>query len=156
MFDLVPPGLTPLHLIVLDAWLARNVSDVSLASGTSLFAPWPAGQCSIPVQKPSALLHLHQCCLRLGQPEGHVHGPVEVDSGGQCGLRLLPLAGPGVEGAEAEVAMRLQGAHVEFLSQGEGLAVVGGGLVDVRRLATPSNLAEETEGMRLVAASDVG
>ena len=71
-------------------------------------------------------------------------------------MRLLPLAGPGVEGAEPQVAMRLQRAHAEFLGQGEGLAVVGGGLVDVRGLAMHGDLAEEPAGMRLVAAARVG
>ncbi len=38
----------------------------------------------------------------------------------------------------------------------EGLAVVGGSLVDVRGLATPGDLAEEPVGMRLVAMPGVG
>ena len=38
-------------------------------------------------------LHLRQRRLRLGQPEGHVHGAVQVDGGGQGGAGLLPLAG---------------------------------------------------------------
>ena len=37
-------------------------------------------------------LHLCQCGLRLGQPEGHVHGAIEVDSCGQFGTGLLSLA----------------------------------------------------------------
>ena len=67
-----------------------------------------------------------------------------------CGL--LPLPGPGVEGAEPQVAMRLQWAHAQFLSQGEGLTVVGGGLGDIRGSAMRGDLAEEAQGMRLVAA----
>src|SRR5262249_15954007 len=46
--------------------------------------------------------------------------------------------------------------HAQFLSQGEGLVVMGCGLVDVWGLATYGNVAEETVGMRLIAASDVG
>ena len=38
-------------------------------------------------------LHLRQCGFGLGQPEGHVHGPVEVDGGGQGGAGLLSTAG---------------------------------------------------------------
>ena len=70
-------------------------------------------------------------------------------------MRLLSLAGPGVEGAETEVAVRLQRAHAEFLGQGEGLVVVGGGLVDVWGLATHDDVAEKPVGMRLVAGSCV-
>jgi hypothetical protein len=72
---------------------------------------------------------LRQGGFRLGQPKGHLHGTVEVDRGAQLRLRLLPLAGLGVEGAESQVAMRLQRAHAQFLGQGQGLAVVGGGLL---------------------------
>src|SRR6266849_5994777 len=35
-------------------------------------------------QSASPPLHLHQCGLRLGQPERHVHGPIQGD-----GYRLL-------------------------------------------------------------------
>jgi hypothetical protein len=42
--------------------------------------------------------------------------------------------------------MRLQRTHADLLSQGKGLAVVGFGLVDVRGLATPGDLAEEPAG----------
>src|SRR5947207_8218638 len=46
--------------------------------------------------------------------------------------------------------------HAQFVSQGEGLAVMGCGLVDVWGLATCGNVAEETVGMRLIAAPCVG
>ena len=71
-------------------------------------------------------------------------------------MRLLLLASPGVEGAEPQVAMRLQRAHAQFLGEGEGLTVVGGGLVEVWGLATHGALAEESQRMHLVAASCVG
>src|SRR5439155_10339832 len=103
-----------------------------------------------------SLLYLHQRRLGLGQPERHIHGTEEVDSCGQCGTSLLPLADLGEEGPETQVAMRLQRAHANFLSQGKGLAVVAGSLVDVRGLATPGDLTEETAGMRLIAASCMG
>ena len=38
------------------------------------------------------LLYLREHCLCLRQPEGHVHGAVEVDGRGQFGTSLLPLA----------------------------------------------------------------
>src|SRR5262245_34472117 len=63
-------------------------------------------------------LHLRQCGLSLGQPEGHVHGTVQGDGGGQLGTGLLPLAGGGVQGTEAEVTVGLQWTHAEFFGQG--------------------------------------
>src|SRR6476659_8136469 len=63
-------------------------------------------------------------------------------------MRLLPLASLGVDGAETQVALRLQRAHAKFLSKGDGL-------VDVRGLATPGALAEEPADMRLVAMPGV-
>jgi hypothetical protein len=41
-------------------------------------------------------LHLCQRCLRLGQPEGHVHGAVHLDGGGQLSAGLLLLSRLGV------------------------------------------------------------
>jgi hypothetical protein len=41
--------------------------------------------------------------------------------------------------------MRLQRAHAQLVGQGKGLAVVGFGLVDVQRLATPGDLAKEPQ-----------
>ena len=54
------------------------------------------------------------------------------------------------------MAVGLQRAHTNLLGQGEGLAVMGGGLVDIWGLATHGNVAEETVRMRLVAASRMG
>ena len=45
----------------------------------------------------SSPLHLRQRGLCLGQPERHLHGAVEVDSGGQRGAGLLLLAGRGIQ-----------------------------------------------------------
>ena len=39
-------------------------------------------------------------------------------------VRAVPLAELGMQGAEATVAMGLERAHAEFVSQGEGLAVI--------------------------------
>ena len=50
------------------------------------------------------------------------------------------------------VAVGLERAHAELFGQGEGLAVMGGGCVDVRGRAMRGGLAEEAEGIRLVAA----
>jgi hypothetical protein len=40
-----------------------------------------------------ASCHLRQRRFGLGQPEGHVHGAVEVDGGSQGGAGLLTSAG---------------------------------------------------------------
>ena len=47
--------------------------------------------------------------------------------------------------------MGLERAHAEFLGQGEGLLIVGLGLLDIRRLAPRCSVAEEAQGIRLVA-----
>ena len=50
------------------------------------------------------------------------------------------------------MAVGLERAHAEFLGQGEGLAVVGCGVLDLRGIAPRRNVAEEAQGIRLVAA----
>ena len=50
------------------------------------------------------------------------------------------------------MAVGLERTHAEFLGQGKGLAVMGGGLVDVRGSAMCGDLTEEPQGIRLVAA----
>src|SRR5437667_120939 len=59
----------------------------------------------------SCSIHLRQHGLDLGQPERHRHSTVQRQRGGEFGARLLPLAGLGVEGTEAAVAVRLERAH---------------------------------------------
>src|SRR5438132_6600835 len=54
------------------------------------------------------------------------------------------------------MAVGLEGAHAEFVGQSEGLAVVGFGLLGLRRITTCGGLTEEPVGMRLVAASYEG
>src|SRR5262249_53607511 len=62
--------------------------------------------------------------LRLLQPEGHTHLAVHRGRGGQVLLRLRLVAGAVVEGAEAKVAVRDEGAHLELVGPCEGLAIV--------------------------------
>ena len=50
------------------------------------------------------------------------------------------------------MTVRLQRAHAEFLGQGEGLAVVDFGLHGIRRVAPCCDVAEEAQGIGLVAA----
>ena len=52
-----------------------------------------------------------------------------------------------MELAEAEVAVGLEGAHTEFVGQGEGLAVVGFGLLEIRGIAVHGDIAEDMQGM---------
>src|SRR5262245_37635121 len=66
---------------------------------------------SAPVALPSLSFHLRQCLLGLGQPEGHVHVAVQADGSSQGSTRLLPLPGPGIQRAEAALAVRLERAH---------------------------------------------
>src|SRR4029450_1224528 len=102
---------------------------------------------------PSSLcFYLCQRRLGLGQPGGHLHGTVEIDRAGQRSTRLLALAGPGVEGTQAEMAVGLERAHPQFLGQSEGLAVMGCGLGDVRGRAMRGDVAEQAQGLGLVAA----
>src|SRR5262249_16792954 len=107
---------------------------------------------SLTVTTPS-LLHLRQRRLGLGQPEGHLHRTIEVDGSRQFVACPLPLRGLGVEGAETAVAVRLEGAHAKFVGQGERLAVVGCGLVDLWSISPCRNLPEEPQSIGLVATS---
>jgi len=50
------------------------------------------------------------------------------------------------------VAVGLKRAHAEGFGQGEGLAVVISSLIARRRLTLRRNLAEEAQGIRLMAA----
>ena len=49
------------------------------------------------------------------------------------------------------MAVGLERAHAEFVSQGEGLAVVGYGGLALRGLAPRRNVTKEAQGIRLVA-----
>ena len=49
------------------------------------------------------------------------------------------------------MAVSLERAHTQLLSQGKGLAVMGNSLVDVRGSAMRGDVAEEPQGICLVA-----
>src|SRR5256885_8529622 len=97
------------------------------------------------------LMNSRQRCLCLWKPERQVHGTGQHNSRGQLGASLLLLADRGTQCAEAPVAVGLEQAHAEFLGEGEGLAVVGGCLVDVRGSAMHGDRTEEAQSIRLVA-----
>ena len=108
---------------------------------------WPS-----PIPCGRNLLHLRQRGLGLGQPEGHVHGAVQVDGHGQGGAGLLPLAGGGVQGAQPEVAVGHERAHAEFVGQGQGLLVVGFGLRGVGGIGVGLDGAKLVQRVRLASA----
>src|SRR5262245_14887909 len=98
-----------------------------------------------------SLLYPCQRLLHLREPEGHVNGAVEVASSGESQASLLYTAHLVIQCPEPHVAMRLQRAHANLLSQGEGLAVVGFGQRALRRRAPQRDLTEEAQGIRLIA-----
>ncbi len=104
----------------------------------------------MPLLRASLLLHMRQRRCRCGEPEGHVHGTVQLDGGGERGAGQCSTACPAVQRAETAVTVRLQRAHAEFPGQGEGVLIVGLGRLDLRRLAPCCDVAEKAQGIRLV------
>src|SRR4029450_576480 len=84
--------------------------------------------------------------------EGHVHGLVEVARRAHLRARLLPLATLGIERAKAPATVRLEPAHAEFLSQGEGLVVMGFGGIAIPGIAPRRNVTDEAQSICLVTA----
>ena len=66
-------------------------------------------------------------------------------------LGLLSPADRGIQCAEAAVAVRLEWAHAQFFGQGQGLAVVAGGGLDLGRCLARQALAQEPQGPGLGA-----
>jgi hypothetical protein len=65
-------------------------------------------------------------------------------------MRMLPLSALQIPGTEATMAVCLERAHTKFLGEGEGLVVVGFGLLDDRGITPRRNVTEEAQGIRLV------
>jgi hypothetical protein len=86
---------------------------------------------------------LHERRPRLGEPKGHVHGTVEVDCRGELSVCLLRLACPGMQHSQAKMAVGLERAHAECLGEGEGLAVIAFGWLDLQRILPRRDLAED-------------
>src|SRR5262245_1503035 len=97
------------------------------------------------------LMNSCQRCLRLWKPEGHAHGPQERQGGGQFGAGLLPSSYPAIQDAKAEVTMGHERAHTKLVSQGESLLIVAYGLIALQEIAPRRNLAQEAQGICLVA-----
>ena len=87
---------------------------------------------------------MRQRRLCLGPPEHYVHGTVELDGSRKCSTGPLSPAYPGIQRAEAMVAVRLEWAHAQLVGQGEGLVVVGFGLLDI------GGVGVGTDGAKLV------
>ena len=64
---------------------------------------------------------------------------------------LLPQSRSAVECAETKVAASEERAHPQFTGQRERLAVAGLGRADVQRIGPGGDLAEEAQGICLVA-----
>jgi hypothetical protein len=106
-------------------------------------AGWP--------HRPFLPLSLRPHRLRLGQPEGHRHSLGQRHGRGPCGAGRLPLAGRGVEGAAAPVAVGDAWAQAECGGQGQGLLAGGFGLLALRGRAPRRKGAAEAPDVRLVA-----
>jgi hypothetical protein len=91
---------------------------------------------------------LPQFRLRLLQPEPHVHLAVHRRGGREVLLGLLAVARAPVQLAEAEVAVGDQGAHAEFGSKRQCLAVVA---FSVRSAACRRDISGEAESVGLAS-----
>ena len=78
-----------------------------------------------------ACFYLREHRLGLGQPESHLHRPVQLDGRRQGGTGLLPSSHLAVEPTQSMVAVGLERTHAELLGQGQGLLVVGFSLRDI-------------------------
>src|SRR5438445_10693453 len=81
--------------------------------------------------------------LCLVQPVRHAHLAVHRRRGGEVLLRLLALARPPGELAEAEVAVGDEGAHAEFLCASYRLHIGRFGALDIRRILTRADFTQE-------------
>jgi hypothetical protein len=83
-------------------------------------------------------------------PEGHVHGAVQLDGGGELGTGLFPSAEPGRQHAKTEVTVGLEGAHAEFYSKRHGLLVNILSPFDLWGVVMCIDFAEQPQGPGLV------
>ena len=71
-------------------------------------------------------------------------------------LHGLSLSHLRIQRPETAVAVSQERAHTNLFGHGKGLVVVGCSFLNVWRLTTHGNVAEETVRMRLVATSCMG
>jgi hypothetical protein len=100
--------------------------------------------------------YLRQRHLCLGQPEGHLHGPVQLDGRAQGSPGLLCSSHLAIQRAETAVAVGLERTHAQCLGQGERLLVVRFSLLGLRRLSLRCNLAKEPQGVGFVTPRLMG
>src|SRR4029453_12564095 len=83
------------------------------APSRELKQPWAMCHTACPEGPPpeSSCFHLRQRRLRLRQPEDHVHRTVHLNSRRERNTGLLPLAGGGIQRAQAPVAARYHFIH---------------------------------------------
>jgi hypothetical protein len=91
----------------------------------------------------SSRLHLRQRRLGLRQPERHLHGPIQLNRGGQRSTRLYTASHLTIQRAEPETAVSRQWTHAELVGHDERVLIVGFGLFGLRGLAPRYDLAEE-------------
>src|SRR5215470_11112006 len=93
-----------------------------------------------------------QRSLRLLQPEPHAHLAVHRGRGGEVLPRLLAVARPPVEFAEAEVAVGSEGPHLQLFRQRQGAPVVLCTLLGIELLGMRGDVAEQMERLCLTRA----
>src|SRR5262245_40172269 len=81
------------------------------------------------------------------QPEAHVHLAVQRFCGREVAASLIGLTDTRVESAEAEVTVRYEWTHAAGLGQRQRLAVECLGVLEVRRVETHRDVAQEVHGM---------
>src|SRR5215510_5140145 len=92
--------------------------------------------------------HLCQRHLSLGQPEGHVHGAIQVDGRGQRGASWLWPAALGIKRTQAEMAVSDEGAHAPWLGERQRLTVLGLAALGVEAVGMGHDVAEQVQRMR--------
>src|SRR6266536_522225 len=90
----------------------------------------------------SALPQLLQLRFRPFQPQSHSHLPHHCRRSSEMLFSLLSAPYPPIQFAQTNVAMRDEGAHSEFFSEGESLAIVSFSLPDIGRIFVRRNRAE--------------
>jgi hypothetical protein len=76
---------------------------------------------------------------------------VQLDRNRELGTGIVEPSQPDIELPKAAMALSRERARAEIFSQGEGLLIVGLGLIALRKLTLRCDVAEEEQSIRLVA-----
>src|SRR5262249_50241705 len=117
--------------------LRRSLKPIA----TSTRQPRPQTDCAPHLSQP---MHLR---VRLLQPEAHLHLTIHRDCGGQERAGVITLADPPIEPAEAQIAVRDEGAHAARLGECQPLAVMGLALLGIETLGPCRDVAEQMPRM---------